>query len=178
MPYLCVCAVLQSILQRHGYDMDQLEIAMQLGVTIPISAISNATLKYQNLSFSDNPKEIGTHIGGNTLNDFFKNNSFSLKETFISNSQIGELNFSSILESIDESYDAILFFDYGTLFGEPMNKNIGHCGLLVSIDEDELKYADPGPKRFGVNTVSIDDIYAAIKTGHQGAGISIIGKVQ
>ena len=34
-PYLCVCAALQSVLLRHGYALDQLEIAKQLGVTRP-----------------------------------------------------------------------------------------------------------------------------------------------
>ena len=110
-PYLCVCAALQSILLRHGYALDQLEIAKQLGVTIPISAIDNTTLQYQNLSFSDEEKDLGTHLGRNTLNNFFKQNSIDLRETFVTKSEIGEFNFETILSSIDESFDALIFFD-------------------------------------------------------------------
>ena len=132
-PYLCVCAALQSVLLRHGYELDQLEIAKQLGVTIPVSAIDNTTLQYQNLSFSDEEKELGTHLGRRTLNDFFKQNSIDLRETFVTKSEIGEFNFESILSSIDESFDALIFFDYGTLFNEIQNKGVGHCGLFVTI---------------------------------------------
>lgn len=174
-PYLCVCAALQSVLLRHGYELDQLEIAKQLGVTIPVSAIDNTTLQYQNLSFSDEEKELGTHLGRRTLNDFFKQNSIDLRETFVTKSEIGEFNFESILSSIDESFDALIFFDYGTLFNEIQNKGVGHCGLFVTIKESDLIYADPGPRRFGLNKVSIDNIYDAIKSGHADAGISVIG---
>ena len=158
-PYLCVCAALQSVLLRHGYELDQLEIAKQLGVTIPVSAIDNTTLQYQNLSFSDEEKELGTHLGRRTLNDFFKQNSIDLRETFVTKSEIGEFNFESILSSIDESFDALIFFDYGTLFNEIQNKGVGHCGLFVTIKESDLIYADPGPRRFGLNKVSIDNNY-------------------
>lgn len=175
-PYLCVCAVLQSVLSRHGYTIDQLDIARQLGVTIPVAAIDSTTLRYQNLSFSDRDDELGTHLGKDTLNNFFSRNAIDLKETFITKWEIGEFNFESILSSIDESFDALMFFNYGVLYNEPENRNIGHCGIFVSVEGNNFVYGDPGPRRFGLNTVHIDDIYDAIKSGHDGNGISVIGK--
>lgn len=176
-PYCCVTAILESVLLRHGYFYNQVTIADFYGLTVPESEYAVLSKTFKNLKISEEIREYGLHLDTNGFNTFFENNDIALRETFIKASELSELNFESILESIPYESDLIFFFDYGRLYKESRNIGVGHDGVYLSKNKDELYYLDPGPRRLGINTVKIDDMLYAIKTTYAGGGISVISKI-
>lgn len=177
-PYCCVCAVIESVLEHHGYSQNQFDIANYAGVTIPRSDLPIIPKTLTNIKFSDTPLDWGIHLYNNTLNDFFILNNIALKETFIPANQLADWNFESILDAIDNSYDIIFFFSYGILYKEDANKSVGHCALYIDKNNNNIIFQDPGPSNIGLNKKNIDNMFDAIKYGARaGSGISIINKI-
>lgn len=175
-PYCCVTAVLETILLRHGYRFDQVDIANYFGLTVPVNDVDAMSGTFTKLDASNDVRLIGIHLGKDGFNSFFAENGISLKETFISASMLSELNMESVLDAIPEESDVIFFFDYGTLYGEERNKGVGHNGAFISKCGEDICYLDPGPRRLGKNNVNIDDLLYAMKAAYAGGGISVINE--
>lgn len=173
-PYCCVPAVLEAILLRHGYKFDQVDIANYFGLTVPTDEMDSLSGTFTKLNASDEVSMIGIHLGKDGFNSFFADNGISLSETFVSASELSELNIESVLDAIPEDSDAVFFFDYGVLYGEERNKGVGHNGAFISREGEYVSYLDPGPRRLGINKVKIDDLLCAMKAAYAGGGISVI----
>ena len=61
-PYCCVCAVLESIIKRHGYDISQFDIANYIGLVCSPSDMAIIPHEIHNIQISDNPKDWGVHL--------------------------------------------------------------------------------------------------------------------
>lgn len=173
-PYCCVTSSLESILLRHGYSFNQIVIADFYGVTVPSYEYNEMCKKFQNIKVSDEVHDIGIHLDNNGLNTFFEAHDIKLKETFIKASELSELNFESILDSVPQDFDIMFFFDYGILYDEKRNIGVGHDGIYIGKENDKLIYLDSGPRRLGINEVDIYSMLNAMKKAYAGGGISII----
>lgn len=177
LPYCCVTSSLESILKKHGYKFNQIEIADFYGLTVPAIDFESVSGKIQNIKISDDVRQIGLHLGDQGLNTFFMSKGLKLKETFISANELSELNFDTVLETIPETSDMLMFFDYGLLFDEERNIGVGHDGIYLGKEGDFIFYLDSGPRRMGVNKVPSDAMLRAMKGAFAGGGISVITEV-
>lgn len=173
-PYCCVTSSLESILLKHGYSFNQIEIADFYGVTVPTEEYAKMCKKFKNVKTSDSIHDIGIHLDNNGLNSFFEAFNIKLRETFIKASELSELNFESILEAVPQEADIMFFFDYGILYNEPRNIGVGHDGIYVGKENDSLMYLDSGPRRLGINEVNMFTMLSAMKNAYAGGGLSII----
>lgn len=172
-PYCCVCAVIESILKRHGFQQTQYDLANFAGLVVPDDELENLPKELTNLSTSNVVLDYGIHLYSDTLNSFFQANGIPLRETYICPGYLSDMNFEDVLKSTSEEFDVLLLFDYGVLHNEERSRNVGHCVLYLSQEDRHLTYLDPGPRCMGVNTADIDDMLSAIKARKNG-GISII----
>lgn len=174
-PYCCVCAAVESILNRHGYTQNQYDLANYAGITVSTGDFLTLPKELTNVKISNVPLDWGLHLYDNTLNDFFLQNSISLKETFIPANQLTDWNFESMFDAVAESYDILLFFSHGILYKEGKNNEVGHCALYIDKKDNYIVYQDPGPSNIGLNSKNIDSMLDAIKyRARAGSGISII----
>lgn len=174
-PYCCVCAVLESIIKRHGYDISQFDIANYIGLVCSPSDMAIIPHEIHNIQISDNPKDWGVHLRNNTINNLFKHYNIPLKETFFLENQFDEFNLDSFFESVSDNYDIMMFISHGALYNIKDNLDIGHCIIYICKQDDNIQYLDPGPANLGVNTRDLYDIYLSIKKrARLGGGLSII----
>ncbi len=154
---MCVPAVLQMVLKRFGIVMDQTSISEQLGI-VPDND-------------SNNPKIWGTHIYDNTLNDFFQNNSICLRENYIPINHFMDSVFllDKLNELLPKETAIICGYNYSWLFGDKEDV-FQHVSIIIDVNEDknEVVLLDPGPKDYGVKSVSADKLYDAIREAHDG----------
>lgn len=165
--FCCVGAVLETILIRNNYsDFDQYAIINEFGLTIPQT--TRVSEKINNITYSDNPVDCGVKLKRDSLNNFFKNKGIRLVEDYISVCGIADYRFESTLRSIPPEFDVAFGFDYGSLYDIPDCYKIGHAGIFLKLENDNLYYLDPGPYNCGVRKVRIDDLYHAIKSKSDG----------
>lgn len=176
-PYCCVAACLESVLRRHGITyITQYDIANDIGLVVFEEDKGKLPIELTNIRYTTNPCEVGMHLHNNTLNDFFKSKGLTFQESYINWREIGEINIDSIISSIDESYDAIFYFDFGFLYAEEHNRGIGHSGLLLSLDSyGMIDYINPGPRFIGEQNCSSEDLVQAIRV--RKGGISVIREI-
>lgn len=172
-PNCCVCAVIESILRRHGYTMTQYDFANHAGLYVEKTRLYEVPSAITNVSETDNRTMLGVHLSENTINDFFASNGIQMNETFIRSSEISDMNFETILDAVSEEFDVMLYLDYGVLHGNADKLLYGHCVLFLGIDRKNVTYQDPGPVGTGIHRADIYDVYRAIKASVSG-GISII----
>lgn len=175
-PYCCFAASLESVLKRHGIcHISQYDIANYLGLVVFKDDIDNVPQLLTNISVTTEPQSVGIHIHNDTLPHLFHRYSLPYQETYISWQEISDWNFQEILQNISSDFDVILYFDIGRLYNEENNYGVGHTGLLISVDEPStVVLFNPGPRFFGIDKFSTDELVEAIKA-RQG-GLSIIYK--
>ena len=177
-PYCCVCAIVETIAQKHGYKITQYDVANYIGLVCSEEDLSIIPKEIVNIKTTNNPKDWGVHLDNDTLTQCFKFYNVPLKETFIPASQFDELNLESLLAATSDEYDVLFFLSHGILYGIEENIEIGHCVLYVNKLKNSIQYLDPGPSNFGFNTRDIYDVYIAIKKRiKMGGGISIISRI-
>lgn len=168
--FCCVGAVIETVLIRNNYtNYDQYAIINEFGLTIPKSA--KISEKINNITYSANPVEWGVKLKCDSLNNFFNNKGIRLVEDYISVREIDDYGFELTLISISSEFDVMFGFDYGKLYDLPQCYNVGHVGLFLELETDNLLYLDPGPRNHGIRKVKIDDLYNAIKSKCDGLRI-------
>lgn len=177
-PYCCVCAVLESILKKHGYDITQFDIANYIGLVC--STIDKTIIPHEihNIQFSDNAEDWGVHLKNDTINGLFQHYNIPLKETFFSAKQFDEISLDSFFDAVSDNYDIMMFISHGALYNNKDNLDIGHCLLYTGRQGDNIQYIDPGPANLGMNFRGLYDIYFSIKRRSLlGGGLSIISNL-
>lgn len=168
--FCCIGAVLETILIRHHYtNYSQYDIVNEFGLTIPKTA--KVSEKINNIKFSDNPKDWGVKLKLDSLYNFFKKNGIRLEEQYKSIKEIDDYSFELTLKRIPPEFDIVFGFDYGRLYNITDLKNIGHVGIFLKIEGNNLFYLDPGPLNYGERKVNIDDLYSALKSKSDGLWI-------
>lgn len=168
--FCCTGAVLEAILIRNNYKKySQYDIINEFGLTVPKTA--KVFEKINNITYSDNPNDWGVKLEYDSLNTFFKKERINLVEEYISIREIADYRFELTLKSISDEFDVVFGFDYGRLNNIPDSYSIGHVGLLLKLEGENLLYLDPGPRNYGVRKVNIDDLYIAIKNKSDGLWI-------
>jgi len=168
--FCCIGAVLETILVRNSYKKyRQYDIINEFGLTVPKTA--EVSDKINNITYSDNPNDWGVKIEYDSLYTFFRKERIRLVEEYISISKIADYRFELTLKSISDEYDVVFGFDYGMLNNIPAYYGIGHVGLFLKLEGENLFYPDPGPRNHGVRKVNIDDLYSAIKSRYDGLWI-------
>ena len=168
--FCCIGAVLETILIRHNYtNYSQYDLNNEFGLTIPKTAKVSA--KISNIKFSDNPIDRGVKLELDSLNNFFKKNDIHLEEKYISIKEIADYSFELTLKHISPEFDIVFGFDYGRLYNIPDLYNIGHVGIFLKLEGNNILYLDPGPRNHGECKVNIDDLYSAIKSKSDGLWI-------
>lgn len=177
-PYCCVCAVLESVIKRHGYNITQFDIANYIGLVCPSSDKDVISKKIHNIHISDDAKDWGVHLGRDTINNLFRHYKIPLQEIFFSGNQFDEINLDSFFDAVSDSYDIMLFISHGILYDIKQNFDVGHCILYVSRSGNKIEYLDPGPTNLGLNNKDLYDIFLSIKKREQiGGGLSIIKSI-
>jgi hypothetical protein len=92
-------------------------------------------------------------------------------EEYISIREIADYSFELTLRSISFEFDVVFGFDYGRLYNIADFYSVGHVGIFLKLEGDNLLYLDPGPRNHGVRKVKIDDLYNAIKNKSDGLWI-------
>lgn len=177
-PYCCVCAVLESILKRHGYEITQYDIANYIGLVC--SPLDKTIIPHEihNVQVSDNAEDWGVHLKNDTINSLFQHYTIPLKETFFPANQFDEFSIDSFFEAVSDNYDVMMFISHGALYNIKNNLDIGHCLLYKGKQGDIIQYIDPGPANLGVNFRELYDIYLSIKKRSLlGGGLSIISNI-
>lgn len=165
--FCCIGAILETILIRHNYsNYRQYDIINEFGLTIPKTA--KVSEKINNITFSDNPNNWGVKLEHDSLNNFFEKNDIRLKKEYISIKEIADYSFEFTLKSKSPEFDIVFGFDYGRLYNIPDSYNIGHVGIFLKVEGNNLLYLDPGPHNYGECKVNIDDLYSAIKSKSDG----------
>jgi hypothetical protein len=168
--FCCIGAVLEVILIRNNYKKySQYDIINVFGLTIPKTA--KVSEKIRNITYSDNPNDWGVKLEYDSLNTFFKNEGINLVKEYISIREIANYSFELTLKSVSDEFDVVFGFDYGRLNNIPESYSIGHVGLFLKLEGENLLYFDPGPRNYGVRKVNIDDLYNAIKNKSDGLWI-------
>jgi len=86
-----------------------------------------------------------------------------LVEEYISIRKIADYRFVQTLKNISDEFDVVFGFDYGMLNNIPNYYGIGHVGLFLEQEGENLLFLDPGPRNYGVRKVNIYDLYNAIR---------------
>jgi hypothetical protein len=168
--YCCVGAVLETILIRNNYtNYNQYDIINEFGLTIPEKA--KVSEKINKITYSDDPNDWGVKFKCDSLNKFFTNKGIRLAEDYISICELADYKFESTLRSISSESDVVFGFDYGRLYDIPDCHCVGHTGIFLELESDNLIYLDPGPCNYGVCKVKIDDLYNAIRSKSNGLWI-------
>jgi hypothetical protein len=168
--FCCVGAVLETVLIRNNYtNYSQYAIINEFGLTIPKTA--KVSEKINNITYSDEPIDWGVKLEYDSLNNFFNNEGIRLVLEYISIREIADYSFELTLRSISFEFDVIFGFDYGRLYNIPDSYCVGHVGIFLKLEGDNLLYLDPGPRNYGVRKVKIDDLYNAIKNKSDGLWI-------
>jgi len=168
--FCCFGAVLEAILIRNNYKKySQYDIINKFGLTVPKTATVSEKIK--NITYSDTPNDWGVNLEYDSLNTFFKKEGINLVEEYISIREIADYRFEFTLKSISDEFDIAFGFDYGRLNNIPDSCGIGHVGLFIKTEGENLLYLDPGPRNYGVHKVNIDALYRAIKNKSDGLWI-------
>lgn len=168
--FCCIGAVLETILIRNNYtNYSQYAIINEFGLTIPRTA--KVSEKINNIAYSDDPIDWGVKLEYDSLNNFFKKEGIRLVEEYISIREIADYSFGLTLRSISFEFDVVFGFDYGKLYNIPDSYSVGHVGIFLKLEGDNLLYLDPGPRNYGLLKVKIDDLYNAIKNKSDGLWI-------
>lgn len=157
-PNYCVPAVLEMVLNHHGiFAYTQDDIAQQLEI---VSADEK-----------NDPRFWGTQISNNTINDFFSQNSISLREQFISIHNFMDDYFlgEEIASLLNQGASIICGYNYTWLFGN-RDDVFGHVSIIVGVsnNREKIELLDPGPKNAGYKFVSTADLFSAIKARGDG----------
>jgi hypothetical protein len=168
--FCCVGAVLETVLIRNNYTLyNQYDIINEFGLTIPEEAITSE--KINKISYSADPNDWGVKFRCDSLNNFFNDKGIRLEEKYISICELDDYRFELTLRSISPEFDVVFGFDYGRLYDIPDCYRVGHTGIFLNVESDNLMYLDPGPGNYGVHNVKIDDLYNAIKSKSNGLWI-------
>jgi hypothetical protein len=168
--YCCVGAVLETVLIRNNYtNYTQYDIINEFGLTIPEKA--NVSEKINKIKYSADPNDWGVKFRHDSLNNFFGNKGIRLAEEYISICELDDYRFELALRSISSEFDVVFGFDYGRLYNIPDCFCVGHTGIFLKLESDNLIYLDPGPTNYGVRSAKIDDLYNAIKSKSNGLWI-------
>jgi hypothetical protein len=169
--FCCIGAVLETMLVKNGYKKySQYDIINEFGLTVPKTA--EFSKKIKNITYSDDPNDWGVKIEYDSLNTFFRKEGIKLVEEYISIRKIADYGFEQTLKSIADEFDVVFGYDYGILNNIPDYYGIGHVGLFLGLEGENLLYLDPGPRNYGVRKVNIDDLYNAVKNKSDGLWIT------
>lgn len=174
-PYLCVPTCLQMVLYRRGIPLlEQEDIANELGLIVP-----EEDLKYfAHARTGERPSSgYGTQIQDErySMQNLFDKKGLNL--IFERRSDIAsadELREMLVDVQEDDEADALLCFDYGTLWG--VKNSSGHVCVAESLDGDTVHIIDPErnvPKR---RAVDIHLLFKAMEShgAHNAAGVWLI----
>lgn len=154
----CFPAVIEILLKFYGYcDIDQCVIAQKLCELTGQDATSFI--------------QDGLQIRPGTLNTFFEENNFKLKEQYISCSKIyDEYDFECKLkEQCEQDSFIICGYNYSWLFDKRCG-TANHVSVICSVNSESEKITifDPGPEDYGHKEVKIDDLWYALKIARAG----------
>lgn len=154
----CFPAVVEILLKFYGYNnMDQCAIAKEL-----------CRLTHQSItSFIQD----GLRVQPGVLNCFFEEKGYSLREKFISYTEIyDEYDFERKIhdQQIQKSF-IICGYNYSRLFFK-RNGSANHVSIICSLDSkaEKITLFDPGPEESGHKEVKIDDLWCALKAAQAG----------
>lgn len=169
-PYCCMPAVLESILRHYGYErFSQFDIAEYFGVYVPSGAILP---EITNAIESSNAELFGIRFENKKLGDFFRENSITLKEEYLSVSHFfDEYHFQQKVEKLLAlGCSLICGYNYSALFGTS-NDVIGHVSIILSLHGTTVKMLDPGPKNPGEKNVDIEKLFFSMRSKFGGIWI-------
>lgn len=171
--YLCFDALLEMIISSadSSTHFTQTDLAEIFGITLP----TGTPTSINNVRYSDNLMDCGTSICIRDINDFFHVNSIPLRLWCIPSNCFDEMTFVDTIKKNNQAY-MVFAFNYGLLYNEPQNNDVGHVALLedVNTQEDTIRIYDPGPRNYGSKIVKIDDMVYAMK---RRGGIYLFEKV-
>jgi hypothetical protein len=127
--------------------------------------------KISNITYTSDPKKYGIVIDDKGLNNFFTIYGIPLTEEYIPISKIDEFSFDDILKkNLIANNSLIVGFTYNAIYTDSLSMS-GHVSLILSIENRNAVLLDPGPRNAGEQKVMLDDLYAAIKSAHNGIWI-------
>lgn len=154
----CLPAIMEILLKTFGYnDMDQWTIAQKL-----------CELTRQDVSsFAKD----GVIIKPDTLNAFFLRQGFKLHAQYTPFTEIyDEFAFECRLKN-QCAQDSFVFcgYNYSWLFNK-RNGTANHVSAICAVDSEFGKVVmfDPGPSNWGYKTVTIEDLWYALKVAQAG----------
>ena len=160
--YMCFDALLEYIISCVSplSHLTQTDLAEIFGITLPYGAQTSI----HNVKYSNNITDCGTNINIISINKFFNDYSIPLQLSYISPAFFDEITFVDIIQKYIGDY-IVFAFDYGLLYKEPQNNDVGHVALLENIDviSDCIQIYDPGPRNYGSRIVKVDDMVYAMK---------------
>ena len=160
--YLCFDALLEMIisLADSPNHFTQTDLAEILGITLP----TGTPTTINNVRYSDSLMDYGTNICIREINDFFHDNAISLRLWYVPSNCFDEMTFVDTIQKNLQTH-MVLAFDYGLLYNEPQNNDVGHVALLEDINTkaDTIRIYDPGPRNHGSKVVKVDDMVYAMK---------------
>lgn len=172
--YLCFDALLEMIISHADSPahFTQADLAEILGITLP----TGTPTSIKNVQYSDSLMDCGTKICISDINDFFRDNLIPLHLRYISSNYFDEMTFVELIKKNNQSY-IVFAFNYGLLYNEPQNNDVGHVALLeaVNTQEDTIRIYDPGPRNYGSKVVKADDLVYAMK---RRGGIYLFEKIE
>jgi len=168
--FLCLPYVLSMIFKSEGIKLSIEEISSDFKYNLPKDYIIANNIK--NYEYSNNEQKWGVLLKKNTINDFLKKRNLPFVEMYIPINTIAEYNFYDVLKTAISNNNHIIFgYDYKRLYENTKSK-IGHVSLVSSlISDEEIEIIDPGPHNWGVNQVSLYDMYSSIKAWNDGLWI-------
>jgi len=168
-PYLCVAALLETILKSEGYEQpDQLAIAEYFGVYLP----PGVKLPVRNVHYVNDDGKWGVVVHDEDLNRFFAVHGVSLREEYVPIARLADWEFEAQLrKAISNGHHVICGFSYNRLYGAA-DKALGHVSLVLELTEREsVVLLDPGPDCPGPRQVDLVDLYSAIHAKPDGLWI-------
>src|SRR3989344_1434983 len=121
LPFCCVPACISMVLDRRNISYgSQEEIGYQLGLAVP----KEFSARFPKARFEKPASGWGTEIQKDaySLNNFFKKNSFPLKETGFFVDEIRDPK-KFLIDNLSKNKDIIVCFNYRVLYGD-----MGDCG--------------------------------------------------
>lgn len=168
-PYLCLGAVLETVLiNREIYSLNQKDIGEYFSVHSP----QNSDNEIKNIVFSNNIKDYGIKLGKEGLNPIFNKYNINLKETFISIMSMDLMDFENKIHfELENNSDIIFGYNFGYLFNEPHNQEVGHVSLITSFTNNMIQIFNPGPRKYGLIEFRSINLYDAIRNRVDGLWI-------